>query len=230
MRLKPKPVQIDREKLRAAVRTLKREYAFHMLIDAIELLPQAKLHTLAKKYLDLDRLLPDPDQTGTPSLLADVKRFQQASLAGEYYESFSVNSRNCTEQSAGTSAWMAEFLLLLDRWRMDARTLAPGEAREAGEILFGLLDRIDECCDDIIFFADEGGSWQVGVDWAGVLPVWFKVLSATAEPAEYARRVTSMLARHYKHGGDKMLSIARRSATADQRKALAAVGSPGIKS
>jgi hypothetical protein len=26
---------------------------------------------------------------------------------------------------------------------------------------------------DVIFFADEGGSWQVGVDWERVLPPWF---------------------------------------------------------
>lgn len=228
MRLQPKSAQIDRDKLRAAARTLGREDAFYMLVDAIELLPRAKLHKLAKRYIDLKRLLPDSEQT-TPSLLADVKRFQKASLAREYYEDFFTDSRSFTQKSAGTIAWIAEFRRLLDRWRIHARKIPPTEAREAGEILFGLLDRIDECCDDVIFFADEGGSWQVGVDWARVLPVWFKVLSATVEPAEYARRITSMLVRHDNHGGDKMLAIARRSATADQRKALAAVGNSEIK-
>src|SRR5438093_5397812 len=58
----------------------------------------------------------------------------------------------------------------------------PTEVRQAMDILFGLLNHIDKGDDDVIFFADEGGSWQVGVDWAKVLPVWFKVLSATAEP------------------------------------------------
>ena len=70
-------------------------------------------------------------------------------------------------------------------------------------------------------FADEGGSCQVGVDWAKVLPVWFKVLSATAEPQEYAdadhgRRFP----RHYSYGRDKMLASARRTANPDQRTAL----------
>jgi hypothetical protein len=91
------------------------------------------------------------------------------------------------------------------------------------DILFALLSHIDKGNDDIIFFADEGGSWQVGVDWAKVLPLWFKVLSATAEPKEYAERITALLSHHYSYGRDKMLVIARRAATTDQCKALAEV-------
>ena len=49
MKLKQKPIPIDLDKLRAAVRKLGNEYVFYMLDDAIELLPPAKLHTIAKK-------------------------------------------------------------------------------------------------------------------------------------------------------------------------------------
>jgi len=218
-----KPIQIDRDKLRAEVRKLGNEYVLFMLDDAIELLPRAKLHKLAKKYLDLKRLRPDAEPATSPSLLADVKRFEKASLAGEYYESFGVNSKNYTQQSAGTSAWIAEYLRLLDRCVINAKKSNPVEVREAMDILFGLLNHIDKGNDDVIFFADEGGSWQVGVDWAKVLPVWFKVLSTTAEPEEYAERITALLSCHYRYGRDKMLAIARRTATTHQRKALAEV-------
>ena len=218
-----KPIKIDRDKLRAEVRKLGNEYVFFMLDDAIELLPRAKLHKLAKKYLDLKRLRPDAEPATSPSLLADVKRFEKASLAGEYYESFGVNSKNYTQQSAGTSAWIAEYLRLLDRCVIKAKKSNPVEVREAMDILFGLLNHIDKGNDDVIFFADEGGSWQVGVDWAKVLPVWFKVLSATAEPQEYAERITALLSCQYRYGRDKMLAIARRTATTHQRKALAEV-------
>src|SRR5512147_1938496 len=102
-----KLTQIDRDKLRAAVRKLGNEYVFYMLDDAIELLPPAKLYKIAKKYLDLKRLRPDKEKATKSSLLTDVKRFEKASLAGEYYESFFVNSKNHTQQSAGTSAWIA---------------------------------------------------------------------------------------------------------------------------
>ena len=91
------------------------------------------------------------------------------------------------------------------------------------DFLFGLLNHIDEGRDDVIFFADEGGSWQVGVDWAKVLPVWFKVLSATAKPVDYAERITALLACHYDYSRDRMLAIARRTATTDQRKTLAGI-------
>ena len=215
-----KPIQIDRDKLRTEVRKLGNEYVFYMLDDAIELLPLAKLHKIAKKYLDLKRLRPDAEKATRPSLLTDVKRFEKASLAGDYYESFGINSQNYTQKSAGTSAWIAEYLRLLDRCVINAKKSNPAEVRQAMDILFGLLNHIDECHDDVIFFADEGGSWQVGVDWAKVLPVWFKVLSATAEPKEYAERITALLSCHYSYGRDKMLAIARRTANPDQRTAL----------
>jgi hypothetical protein len=67
--------------------------------------------------------------------------------------------------------------------------------RQAFGILFGLLDHLDEGRDDIVFFADEGGAWLVGVDWKAVLPPWFKVLSATAQANEYTRRITGLLER-----------------------------------
>ena len=193
MTMARKPIQIDRDKLRAEVRKLGNEFVFSMLDDAIELLPPAKLHKIAKKYLDLKRLRPDAEKAASPSLLADVKRFEKASLAGEYYESFGVNSKNYTQKSAGTSAWIAEYLRLLDRCVINAKKSNPTEVRQAMDILFGLLDHIDQGHDDVIFFADEGGSWQVGVDWARVLPVWFRVLSATAEPEEYAERIMALL-------------------------------------
>ncbi len=83
-----------------------------------------------------------------------------------------------------------------------------------------MLSQIDACADDILFFADEGGSWEVGVDWESVLPAWFKVLSATVGPAEYAQRIATTLKCHYEHGRVKMLAGARKIATPTQRQAL----------
>jgi len=221
--MQKQPIPIDRDKLRAAVRKLKSEYVFYMLDDAIELLPSAKLHKIVKKYLDVERLRLDTEPAPKPGLLAGVERFKKASLAGEYYESFDVNSKNCTQQSAGTSGWIVEYRRLLDRCVASAKTNSPAEVRQAMDLLFGLLDHIDECFDDVIFFADEDGSWEVGVDWAKVLPVWFKVLSATAEPKEYVERISTLLCRHYNYGRDKMLAIARRTGTSPQRQAFSQV-------
>ena len=216
-------IEIDRDKLRAEIRKLGNEYVFFMLDDAIELLPASKLLKIAKKFIDVKRLRPDAKSATRPSLLEDVRRFETTSLDGKYYESFFVNSKNFTQQSAGTSAWIAEFRRLLDRCVINAKMCNPAEIRQALDVLFGLLEHIDKCLDDVIFFADEGGSWQVGVDWPKVLPVWFKALSATAEPDEYAQRVVAFLSRHYSYGRDKMLVIARRTGSPDQRKALAGI-------
>jgi hypothetical protein len=85
-----KATQIDRNKFRAEVRKLGSEQVFSMLDDAIELLPLSKLHKIAKKRLDLKRLRPDAEKPTRLSLLTEVKRFEKASLASEYYESFHV--------------------------------------------------------------------------------------------------------------------------------------------
>ena len=47
------------------------------------------------------------------------------------------------------------------------------------------------------------------------------ILSATAAPSEYAERITALLKRHYNYGRDKMLVVARKTATPEQRQALA---------
>ena len=209
---------IDRDKLRAAVRKLGTEYVFLMLDDAITLLPESKLRKLIAQYLNPHEFRPDGARK--VDLLAGVRTFQKASLAGKYYQAFAVNSRNYREKSSGTLAWIADCLRLLERCLAKSRREDPKTVCQAFEIIFSLLSKIDEGNDDILFFADEGGSWQVGVDWENVLPAWFKVLSATAGPSEYAQRITTLLKRHDQFGRKKMLAAARKVATPAQRQAL----------
>ena len=211
---------IDRDKLRAAIRRLGNEYVYYMLDDAIGLLPPSKLAKLAGQYLDVKSLQQYAPKVDA-SLLAQVKAFEKASLAGDYYESFSVNSKNYREKSGGTRAWIAECRRLLDRCVAEAAKGKPAETRDAIETIFGLLRHIDECLDDVIFFADEAGSWQVGVDWRKVLPAWFVCLSRTTDPAEYAGRVIEIVSEFVNYDRDKHLAVARRKASPAQRKALA---------
>ena len=215
------PATIDRDKLRAAIRRLGPEYMFYMLDDAIDLLPLAALEGIAKKYIDIKRLRSETNAQTKLTLLADVMSFDKASRAGEYYESFMVNSANCTAQSTGTTAWIATCHRLLDRCVAEEGKSAPAEIRAAFDVLFGLLDYIDQGNDDVIFFADEGGAWQVGVVWPQVLPSWFRVLSVTATPEEYAKRITSLIRHHCDCDREKMLAAASEHATAEQREALA---------
>jgi hypothetical protein len=210
--------QIDRDKLRVAIRRMSDTNVLYLLDEAIDLLPQSKLIKLVEHFWDPATLRPDDTAEGT--LLNDVKAFEKASLSGEYYEAFRVDSKNYMEKSGGTQAWIAECNRLLDRCASHAGKGNPGEVCQAIETIVALLDRIDECLDDIIFFADEGGSWQVGADWEKVLPAWFTCLSATTDPQEYARRVVETIEKYVGYDRDKYLATARRIASPAQRKSL----------
>jgi hypothetical protein len=52
-------IALARDKVRAAIRTLPAEYVRHVLAEAVELLPPARLCAVARQYLDLRRLRPD---------------------------------------------------------------------------------------------------------------------------------------------------------------------------
>ena len=209
---------IDREKLRTAIRTLGGEYIFYMLDDAITLLPEAKLRKLIESYLDAAAFC--ADGTRKRNLLADAEAFQKASLSGSYYNGSTGRGKNRDEDPIETLSWIADCRRLLDRCAKQTSRRNAAEVCQAFEIVFGLLDHIDECHDDVVSFADEGGSCQMGFDWENVLPAWFNALSATVEPAEYARRIDEILNRHYAEGRAEMLAVARRAATPVQRQAL----------
>src|ERR1035437_6186488 len=132
---------IDRDKLRAAIRREGNECIFGILDVAIDLLPQAKLRKLIVGYLNPAELYADGE--GKPELLALVQAFQRASLAGTYYQAFDVNSRNSTETSSATLAWMADCRRLLDLCVIRAKKEDPATVRQAFELIFDLLDRID---------------------------------------------------------------------------------------
>lgn len=218
---------IDADKLRDALRRIGDGHLHAMLADALEQLPPTKLVKVVSRYLDLAKLAPDPAPAGTRSLVQVITDFDARSRAGHYYEAFNVNSKNYRERSKGTRAFIADCLRHFD----DAVNLVkrgdPLEARAALSLLLDLLHRIDEGYDDIIFFADEAGSWQIGVDWNKVLTAWFKCLAKTAEPSEFVRLAVGAIDDFERFDRDKHLSEARRVATHEQQFALdAAVGLP----
>ena len=182
------------------------------------MLPLAKAEKLIKGYIDTSQFRREGQQPN--NFLEETKEFQQISLRGDYYESSDVNWNNCTEKSKGTYAWIFEFNHLLKRCIAAAKKESKNEIREAIEICFGLLRHIDECRDDVIFFADEGGSWQVGVDWNKALPAYFLCLSATSQSEEYASKVIAIVDEFERHARDKHFAAARRIGTILQRKAL----------
>jgi hypothetical protein len=95
------------------------------------------------------------------------------------------------DKSEGTELWISECNQFFDKCVELSGKGHHAEARKAMDLIFELLHQIDSSSDDIIFFADEGGSWQVGVNEEKVLPAYFRSLAAVAEPDEYAANVPS---------------------------------------
>ena len=212
---------IDLEQLRLALRRLSRGNLLVMAERATELVPRAKLRALVGDFVRLDELA-EP-KSGAAPLLGEVRKFHEASLRGDHYESFAVNSKNFMRQSEGTEEFIAEFRRLVGKCvRASEKTPGP-PLREAFELLFGLLRHLDEGHDDVVFFADEGGSWQVGVDWRAALPAYFRCLADSASPEDFAREVDRAIKDFAEYERPRHLTAARRVASTEQKAALRAL-------
>ena len=210
---------VDLEKLRVALRQLDRGRLLIIAERAIELLPGASLGVLVGDMIKVPR--PTEREGAVGSLLAETRKFYEASLRGEYYQSFHVNWRNCTDKSQGTDAFIAEFDRLTGKC-VQAVAAGSGEiARGAFDILFSLLHDIDEEPDRIVFFADEAGSWQVVVDWKTVLPAYFKCLASGRGGEEFACEVDRVISDFCHHWRPEFLAVAEDLANDEQKPALA---------
>jgi hypothetical protein len=131
-------------------------------------------------------------------------------LAGGYYQEIPNGVRNRAENSRGTLSWIADFRRLFDGCvAAESEITSSRDICQAFQILFALLDRLDDETAEEILFAEECGSWMVGIEWTRVLPAWFRVLAFTAEPTEYTRRVEAIINRLC-HGQEaEMLTLAR---------------------
>ena len=213
------PIEISL--LREMVRTeLELEELLSLIDRAIELLPQESLPKLIEGFFDPELLT--VEELSEQTVLEEVEEFHTDSLAGLYYEDFEVNSKNFMEQSRGTINWIAEYKRLMKRCIKESSKGEVEEIRQAFEGLFDLLDEVDECRDDIIFFADEAGAWQVGVEWDEVLPCYFKVLAAVVQPREYAEGVIKLVESHANYNSENYFKLALEVGKNPQKKALKA--------
>lgn len=212
--------RIDWEALEPALRKLKKEELLEVLGEVYQALPASGVVSVFSAYVDLTTLdLPSPSRKRR--LLEAVHSFHAASLAGHYYESFRVNSKNFMEKSEGTELWIRQCNQLFDKCVELSRQGHYAEVHTAMDLLFELLAQLDTGDNEIIFFADEAGAWQVGIDDEQVLPAYFTSLAAIAEPQEYAARVAEVIEERSSYASGKFLKAARKAANAAQRKALA---------
>jgi hypothetical protein len=215
--------RIDWETLEPALRKLKKEELLQVLHDTYQVLPASRVVSVFGEYVDLTTLGSPLSSRKSPApqrLVEAVQQFHAASVAGQYYESFNVNSKNFMEKSEGTELWIRKCNQLFNQCVELSHQGHHAAVRTAMDLLFELLAELDTGSDEIIFFADEGGSWQVGIDDDKILPAYFTSLAAVAEPQEYATGVREVIQAHGAYDMEKFLGAARKVANDAQRKAL----------
>jgi hypothetical protein len=209
---------VDLRELRRSLGQLTRGELLIVAQRAAEMVPEGALPSLLGGLVELHAGLALAH--GPAALLEEVQSFRAEGIGGKFYVSFDVNSRNCSEQSRGTDAFIAEFDCLVAKCMREAEAGPCQTVAQAFEVLFSLLRVIDKGNDDVLFFADEGGSWSVGVDWHKALPAYFLCLAQTASAAEYAHRVNRVIADFAEHDRGRHMAHAWHAATTAQRELL----------
>lgn len=210
---------INAGSVRAELRTLSRGNLLIIAERAAELVTLDQLSALLGDFVRLETN-PTEIESATLPLLDDVREFYDAAIAGDYYETVEINNRGRQEQSEGTDAFVAEFDRLLHLCIHAADQKVHSEARASFELLFELLRHIDKGNDDVLFFADDGSSLDVGVNWRAALPAYFRCLAETSSPEEYARNVGDAIEDLAKSDRPQYLIVARNVANGKQRIAL----------
>lgn len=217
---------LDFTAVRSELRALNRGPLLIIAERAIELMPTAQLSTLLNDFVQLATCRCEAANLSL-ALLDDVREFCGAAMAGKYYETVEINNQGHQEQSVGADAFVAEFDRLVRRCTFSAEQGDLVETRNSIELLLDLLRHIDKGNDDVLFFADDGGSLNVGVNWRFVLPAYFKCLAAILSPAQFTRTVVSTVDEFVSYDSSYYLAAAQVVASDAQRYALCAVAFKG---
>jgi hypothetical protein len=209
---------VDLEKLHVALRRMSRRNLLIVAERAAELIPRAKLGAFVGDLVPPEDLA--EGKGGAKALFDEVRKFHEAGLRGDYYDSFDVHSRNFMEKSEGAEEFIAEFERLIEKCVRAVEKGPRPPLREAFDLLFALLRRIDSDPDSIVFFADEAASWQVGIDWGSAMAAYFRCLADRTPAEEYAREVDQLIRDFAEHERPRHLAAARRVANGEQKAAL----------
>jgi hypothetical protein len=183
---------VNNEKAWSVLQRMDREALLVVLSRALRCLAADQLETVFRDYAWPHEV----GEVGEPEerpLIAAVREFTEAALRGKYYQDFFVNSQNFMSKSRKTQDFGAKLATLLDRCVAEAAYAEPAQVSGAYELLFELLREIDKFEKDIVFFADEGGVWQFGIQWKRVLPSYFRCLHLAFGPEEAVRRAETFI-------------------------------------
>jgi len=177
--------RIDEERLWWTMQGLDRDALMVLFARALAEVPVARLERVFRDYVRPGQIGASKEQA-EQGLLANVEKFYGLARRGHFYEEIPYRG---SQQSRGTEFFVAQCNALFDRSVALSGSGEPAEVRAAIEMLMDLVRRIDE--EDIVYFTDEAGAWQVHVLWDRVLPAYFVCLARTATRSEYRPRSTA---------------------------------------
>ncbi len=202
---------------RSALRRQDRGLLLLLLERALAELPPARVRRLLRGFVPEEALAAAGAE---PELLDEVRGFVDASLRREFYEDPSTASRKTSEKSRGTEAFIAEMDRLEHRCIVASRRGPQASTLASLELLLDLVRRVDADPDGILFCADEGGAWQLGMDWDRFLPAYFRCLASESTPEEFVERVNRAIDDFVHFARPRFIAAAFRVARPDQKAAL----------
>lgn len=182
---------MNRKAIRDMLSKVGESYRLELLYRAIDRLPEEQMVDVfgeLMRYCDQDELAGP-----TPDVFEEVETFVGESKKGAFYDDIDINSQNFTDKSDGTNRWIAECCRLLGLLVESTEVEPTQHTAEAFDSIFGLLRQINRGDDTIVFFADEGGAWQVGVEWESVVPVWSQCLATFEAPETCATKTLELI-------------------------------------
>jgi hypothetical protein len=204
---------LDPDDLRFALGKLTKDRLLAVLDAALAAIPRSRVNEVLGVHIDLGALRSRAAtrRPGAPArLLADAKKFHAGTMAGLFYEGFRVNSKNFMDKSETTEEWIYECNQLFGRCVDVGAGGNHVAVRDALELLLDLLRRINRG-EKIIFFADKGGDWQVGVEWDRVLPAYFASLVATETAERFTTQALDVVGEFVRRDEKKFLGLAKKA-------------------
>jgi hypothetical protein len=154
-------------------------------------------------------------------LLKRIKTFHTASLAGEYYAPFVIDSKNFMHIPEETKEWFDTLGNLLGEC---VRLTGRGDhysAVKGFDLLYDLVDQMEN--GEEIVFADEYGSWMITADEKNCIAAYLTSLSAIASPEAYTETALRLIRRDgLQSFSGKVYESAVRVATEEQTASLKA--------
>jgi len=154
-------------------------------------------------------------------LLKEIKAFSRSSLAGHYYASFNINSKNFMHVPEETEEW---FDKIGDFLKAAAQLTTQGD-HEIATLCFAQLYTLINKMEDgeEIVFADELGSWMIPVDEEQILAAYLTSQAAVSTPEAFVQAAIPLVRRDsYSSLANQVYTSAMRVGTEAQQALLAA--------